>query len=350
MSKVNVCESVADDIKRHASAFPTIEIYGWLLGYDHNDQLFVVSSVPCKQYKMQNQIIAEPSQEEVMEISKAIPMGIGIVGIYHSHVGKVFHSSTDDYTVKQFASVYPYFLSIVTNVEETKYYQLKDESVEEIKVKVSSIKVPQTIRFLTKAKLDHAKLSELNVQTISSKMREILESFEVKQIEHKQNLLSGSMSTDKLEGKECLVRFSVFEDSLETVKGLTFTMDLNANIFAQERTPLSSIKPLMKQAFIDDMYYQLKNTLIAKSEISKPVRIEFLHDNITWKFYVSKKDKENMLSFIQLLEFRVEYFSSKNEKKREILLNTIRNTKNNIEKEENFAKIIQIVEDLAKKI
>jgi len=325
-------------------------IYGWLLGYDHNDQLFVVSSVPCKQYKMQNQIIAEPSQEEVMEISKAIPMGIGIVGIYHSHVGKVFHSSTDDHTVKQFASVYPYFLSIVTNVEETKYYQLKDESVEEIKVKVSSIKMPQSIRFIAKAKLNLSQGTKLNIQTISSKMREILESFEVKQIEYKQNLLSGSISTDKLEGNECLVRFSVFEDNLATADDLTFTMDLHANIFAQERTPLSLIKPLMKQAFIDDMYYQLKNTIVTKGEISRPVRIEFLYDNIDWKFYVSKKDKEYMLSFLQLLEFRVEYFSSKNEKKREIMLKMIKNTKNNMEKEENFAKIIQIVEDLAKKI
>jgi len=349
MSKVNVCGSVADDIKRHARAFPTIEIYGWLLGYDHGDQLFVVSSVPCKQYKMQNQIIAEPSQEEVMEISKAIPRGIGIVGIYHSHVGKVFHSSTDNHTVKQFASVYPYFLSIVTNVKETKYYQLKGESVEEIKVKVSLIKVPQSIRFLTKAKINLSHGTALNVQTISSKMREILESFEVKQIEYKQNLLSGSISTDKLEGNECLVRFSVFEDNL-AADGLMFTMDLHANIFAQERTLLSSIKPLMKQAFIDDMYYQLKNTIMVEDKISRPVRVEFLFDNIDWKFYVSKKDKEHMLSFLQLLEFRVEYFSSKNEKKREIMLKTIRNTKNNVEKEENFAEIIQIVEDLAKEI
>ena len=350
MSRVNVCKSVDENIKRHAEAFPYIEIYGWLLGYDYNNQLFVISSIPCKQYKMQNKIIAEPSQEKVMEISKAIPRGIGIVGIYHSHVGEVFHSSTDNHTVKQFASVYPYFLSIVTNVQETKFYQLKGQNVEETKVKISGLQVPLPIKFLAKVRLNLPSLSDLNIQTISSKMREILESFAVKQIEYNQNLLSDTMSTDKIEGKECLVRFSVRGEKPATAEYIAFEMNLEANILAQEKTLLSTIKPMMKQAFIDDMYYQLKNTTIKGREISKPIKIEFLSDNVNWKFYVSKKDGETMVDFLELLAFRIEYYSAKNEKKREKMLVPIKNTLTKVKKEENIAKIVQIVEDLAKEI
>jgi proteasome lid subunit RPN8/RPN11 len=134
MSDVYIFEHVLEAIQNHADSFKEQEIYGWLLGYDNYEKLFVISSIPCYHYRMQSQISAEPSHEEVMEITKAIPKGIGVVGIYHSHTGKVFHSKTDDQTIEQFATIYPYFLSIVTNVSETKYYQFKENSVNEINV------------------------------------------------------------------------------------------------------------------------------------------------------------------------------------------------------------------------
>ena len=101
MSKVSVSNHVIQAVKNHAKNFPDIEIYGWLLGYEYKEVLYVISSVPCKSYQVQNRLVAEPSHEEIFEISKAIPKGVNIIGIYHSHTGSVFHSATDDQTIKQ---------------------------------------------------------------------------------------------------------------------------------------------------------------------------------------------------------------------------------------------------------
>ena len=131
MMEIKVCDKVLTAIKKHAKKNKDKEIYGWLIGFDYQGELYVTYSVPCIKYIQQELTIAEPSHEEVIEISRTIPAGIGIIGIYHSHTGEVYHSSTDDSTIKQFSSVYPYFVSIVTNITETKIYQLIDDSVKE---------------------------------------------------------------------------------------------------------------------------------------------------------------------------------------------------------------------------
>lgn len=75
-----------------------------------------------------------------------MPQGIGPIGIYHSHPfsSEVFHSHTDNGTLLSLSRQFPNCISIVTNGEEAKYYQInQDSKTTEIKVNFIEPKVPK---------------------------------------------------------------------------------------------------------------------------------------------------------------------------------------------------------------
>jgi proteasome lid subunit RPN8/RPN11 len=77
---------------------------------------------------MQTAIGAQPDPKELQELAAALPLGIGFVGIYHSHPDAVFHSSTDDRSLMTFSRFYPKMLSAVTNGTETKWFRFDGET------------------------------------------------------------------------------------------------------------------------------------------------------------------------------------------------------------------------------
>ncbi|MBN2154008.1 MAG: Mov34/MPN/PAD-1 family protein, partial [Candidatus Lokiarchaeota archaeon] len=85
--------------------------------------LLVVSAITCERYTAQHEVGARPDMREIQELASSLPQGIGFVGIYHSHPGEVFHSSTDDETAISMARLYPRLLSAVTNDSITKWYR-----------------------------------------------------------------------------------------------------------------------------------------------------------------------------------------------------------------------------------
>jgi len=318
MNKVNICNHVIEAIRKHAQSFPDIEIYGWLLGYDYKNQLYVVASIPCKQYTVQSKLIAEPSQEEVMEISKAIPGGIGVVGIYHSHVGAVFHSATDDQTVKQFASVYPYFLSTVTNIEETKYFQLKDESVEELEVKYyKETNLVQT-KFITDIKVQIDEDS-LTISQISSQIREMFENTKIISTLIVDKLIENNIPLRKIENKDCFVVLSSFQGPIREDLGQIFRLKLSANFTLHKNLQLNEISKQIIQALIDDMYYQLGSSELKNKELLFPERLELDVDNLIWKFYINRQDK-SFADFVNLLIFRLKHMSFQYKKQQSKLI------------------------------
>ncbi len=75
-----------------------------------------------------------------------MPQGIGPIGIYHSHPfsSEVFHSHTDDGTLLSLSRQFPNCVSIVTNGEEIKYYQINQGSKTiEIKANFIEPKIPK---------------------------------------------------------------------------------------------------------------------------------------------------------------------------------------------------------------
>ena len=136
---------LVDTIIKHHASTSNKEIYGWLLGIEFsNGDSYIWAAIPCVKYTQQTEISALPDPIEFQDVSAVLPEGVGIIGIYHSHPSRIFHSTTDNATLARFSALYPKMISAVTNpfpVSEneentTRWYSLdKDmESVHEISV------------------------------------------------------------------------------------------------------------------------------------------------------------------------------------------------------------------------
>ncbi|MHA1449904.1 MAG: Mov34/MPN/PAD-1 family protein [Candidatus Hodarchaeales archaeon] len=146
---------VENYIKAHALQNKGNEIFGWLVGSENKDSLQIECAISSHRYLTQNIIAAEPDLTETGIISSVLPLGLGIIGMYHSHPAKVFHSSTDDRTLIQLTTLYPHAISIVTNGNDFKVFKMDgNESVETKykKEKSFSTKFKQ-IKFDIKGKL-----------------------------------------------------------------------------------------------------------------------------------------------------------------------------------------------------
>ncbi|MHA1672195.1 MAG: Mov34/MPN/PAD-1 family protein [Promethearchaeota archaeon] len=141
---------VVDTIIKHHASTSSKEIYGWLLGTEFpNGDSYIWVAIPCVKYTHQSEIGALPDPIEFQDVSAVLPEGMGIIGIYHSHPNRIFHSSTDNATLARFSALYPKMISAVTNPfpvskdaeNATRWYSLdkNKESVHEISVEFKSI-------------------------------------------------------------------------------------------------------------------------------------------------------------------------------------------------------------------
>jgi len=108
------------------------EAIGWLLGFFVGDEPYVLDAHAATRYKHQSRYgaIADPAEEA--EIALRYPRNIGIVGLYHSHPFRdetrhaIFHSATDDATLKSRAARRENFLSVVTDGRSAECFVLRD--------------------------------------------------------------------------------------------------------------------------------------------------------------------------------------------------------------------------------
>lgn len=135
--KLVFAEHVLPFIENHANTSDD-EIYGWLLGYEEKKELVVLAAYPCSIYKNQTLIEAEPDPQELSSLDSMLPLGISVLGIYHSHPSNVFHSRTDDKTILEMAQTDPNIVSVVTNGEISKVFVVKDKKIKEVNPKTSS--------------------------------------------------------------------------------------------------------------------------------------------------------------------------------------------------------------------
>ena len=97
------------------------EAIGWLLGFYVGDEAYVLDAHPATRYKHQSRYGATADPAEEAEIAVRYPRNVGIVGLYHSHPFKddtrhaIFHSATDDTTLKSRAARRENFVSVVTD-------------------------------------------------------------------------------------------------------------------------------------------------------------------------------------------------------------------------------------------
>ncbi|OGS51319.1 MAG: hypothetical protein A3K65_02890 [Euryarchaeota archaeon RBG_16_68_12] len=108
-----------------------LEAIGWLLGFFVGDEPHVVDAVPATRYKHQSRYGAVADPREEADLAVQYPRNVGIVGIYHSHPFRnetrhaIFHSATDDETLKSRASLRENYLSVVTDGHSAECFVLR---------------------------------------------------------------------------------------------------------------------------------------------------------------------------------------------------------------------------------
>ena len=112
------------------------EAIGWLLGYFAPEGVTVLDSVAATRYKSQSRYGAEADPREELAIATSYPRTVGIVGLYHSHPFRdetqhaIFHSHTDDTTLKSRASRRENYLSVVTDGHDAEVFVVKGGKTE----------------------------------------------------------------------------------------------------------------------------------------------------------------------------------------------------------------------------
>ena len=109
-----------------------VEAIGWLLGFFLGDEPYVLDAVPATRYKHQSRYgaVADPTEEA--DIAVQYPRNVGIVGLYHSHPFRdetrhaIFHSETDDATLRSRASRRENYLSVVTDGRSAECFVLRE--------------------------------------------------------------------------------------------------------------------------------------------------------------------------------------------------------------------------------
>lgn len=107
------------------------EAIGWLLGYFSPDAVTVLDFAAATRYKAQSRYGAQADPREELELATSYPRNVGIVGLYHSHPFRdetqhaIFHSQTDDKTLRSRASTREDYLSVVTDGHDAEVFVLK---------------------------------------------------------------------------------------------------------------------------------------------------------------------------------------------------------------------------------
>ncbi len=108
-----------------------LEAIGWLLGFFVGDEPYVLDAVPATRYQSQSRYGAVADPKEEADLAVLYPRNVGIVGLYHSHPFRnetrhaVFHSTTDDETLRSRSSRRENYLSIVTDGHSSECYVLR---------------------------------------------------------------------------------------------------------------------------------------------------------------------------------------------------------------------------------
>lgn len=149
MDYFNIPQDFVEFIKQRARNQKN-EIYGWLIGYTKNGICNIIALSECSKFKEQSQINAIPDSKEFYEISSILPQGIGPIGIYHSHPlsKEIFMSTYDIDTLSNLNKKFSKAISIVTNGDKTKSFQITEKNeIKELRIQNSYPTPPRFISF-----------------------------------------------------------------------------------------------------------------------------------------------------------------------------------------------------------
>lgn len=257
----------------------------------------------CTQFIEQTVIHAMPDILEFQEISSVLPQGIGPIGIYHSHpsLSDIFHSHTDDSTLISLTNQFQDCISIITNGQNTKFYQMgKNYKTKEIEVEYIEPEVPKFMLvsinekfeifidpgFLTQEK----SLSKLNIQ---------IQNLIINYFQNNWNELEFTHNNSTIGTKDKLHKYLVEKLNTEPLR-----LKIPSNLKQRHRDLLKVIQKDIKDdtvsyeafEFIINTKFPLYN--IRKYDnfdtLNQKVKDEFLGNNLIQKLHNLIIDKENL--------------------------------------------------------
>jgi len=306
------------------------EIYGWLLGFSDNSDVWVITSLPCFNYDIQTIVGARPTPEEIDILTSCLPQGIGVVGIYHSHPNQVFHSQTDDQMLLGYAATNNNFISLVTNrKDDVKVFRIvdpKSKKIDSIFHKPGKIPNLRDLKFLLKMKGFAEIDAEFQQQSFNRITIEYIERlFENSVIVTKKERITEGIRIEKI--KSVLIEIETEkkiklkdENSKNTTK-INFDLEIEQlGLFYGEKILTKGLINSIKIALIDTCMRKIslgdiiKGILIPANERI----IDYL--GIGMRVIYSKKSNEQSKKFVQSLVAKSELLIKLEEKELAIKL------------------------------
>jgi proteasome lid subunit RPN8/RPN11 len=298
------------------------EIFGWLVGAENKkkDTLYVECAISSHRYLTQNVIAAEPDLTETAIISSVLPAGLGIIGMYHSHPVNIFHSSTDNRTLSQLVSLYTNSLSIVTNGDDLKVYQMEKGSNSLLTIEKNYIRKEdkhskfKSVTFEFTGKI-RGSIPDLSVNDIITSIEKaVRERFEKTIYENELKKILGSRNkVIKVDMK----RIAMIDDlkSGNTVNDLVFhfttVLDVSEDIFGDKKKS----HQMIINSLLRDILLQLRHLKINSSALETviPTRRVILFQDIPLHVYLDDgNEKSPMNQFNEDMEFRSEIMNKIN--------------------------------------
>ncbi|MHA1299656.1 MAG: Mov34/MPN/PAD-1 family protein [Candidatus Helarchaeota archaeon] len=245
---------VKDFIEEHARSNEK-EIYGWLIGYeDHKRNVYICAVFDCRNYTKQTIVAAIPDLREFHMLGSALPQGIGVLGIYHSHPRNVFHSHTDDSTLNNIKQIYPNVISIVTNGYETKYFRFKDDELLPAKIKFKKIKLKESIFFESEIAIPSNCEDKIKLSTYLRD--EIEKNWEKRTYWYSNKQIYSINSVSDLIGKKIFIKFP--QKNFKNQKKIPFF----ALLYPDPTDKIEKIHEKIKIELIDDLLQKTNKSTV----------------------------------------------------------------------------------------
>jgi hypothetical protein len=230
---VYVKKHVIENLRKHAHEEARKyghEVFGWLVGFFKEKQVYVLKAVKCTKYLRQSKVEAEADPSEESQVASLYPRNIGIVGLYHSHPfrkdydrpgrkkgieEKMFHSEVDKSTLKSRAKREENYVSAVTDGRSTSFFTLDKDSKKVIEVKPNIVNTIEYDKFMTDYSAKINLIFEKKIKV--SKISDILKGLETNLIDYiYRNVEESEIDFEKINEKRWNVRLYAFEEERVT--------------------------------------------------------------------------------------------------------------------------------------
>ena len=289
-AKTYITKYALDQIKEHMKFDNSKgEIYGWLIGFCENQDVYVIASMPCFDYEVQTIISARPAKNQLDILASSLPLGVSVIGIYHTHLGKVFLSNIDNRTLLSYITINPNFVSLVTNkkndLEIFRLTNVDSNEITAIKYKIMSMPKLNNIKFCLKLKGLAKVNADQPILSLSNLLRNYVdEIFKNEQVKTNMGNMTENSNASIIKSDEIIINTPRFlklnDDSTKKLMKLKFSFDLIKDCSYVEEmifsnTNISSLKVMIIDLLMQKIYLgQISNNVLipAKEKI-----IDFLN-------------------------------------------------------------------------